>query len=287
MPPSNMLGGAWRKNPSYEVLGLSADAQTALDSSEREEAAIAKRLRAATAEHRAAMEAVHAAADADADERRRQATLSDAQLRDELRTAIARQAKTERCAQVTQTAVANARMRVAEAQAHLASFWNLDGRITEWTVAQVRQGHRHEMPDDLKNARRDAISAEDALELVQDGVRALEGELVIARAQADAAATARDRAAVAVISRHLDHVAKQLNAAMDAANKARQELLSATAVWVPLAGAAMPLPVSDAVRVVLRRGVTAPPNDENVKAGIRSWFSRLVADADAALVEMP
>lgn len=109
-------------------------------------------------------------------------------------------------------------------------------------------------------------------------------ELTDARFARDAACERRDAAAIAVIGRHCDSLASKVEEAVRRVSDLCAQLLSAAAVYVPLPGGTVgALPVSDAVRVALRRSDERPPVSQAAKDAIATWLTRLQTDAEATL----
>jgi hypothetical protein len=94
------------------------------------------------------------------------------------------------------------------------------------------------------------------------------------------AATERDRCAMLVIQKSTDSIAAQLETAMRTVTMLRQQLRSASSVWLP--GANGPLPLSQAAKYSLRPPVE-PKTDAALQTAYRTWFNALRQDADAEL----
>ncbi len=207
--------------------------------------------------------------------------MSEEALRAELASAIDALVRHERCVSVAAEALAAGESCLAAAEADLTGFADLAQRETEWTVAQVRRGHRDDPPPEMMERRVERVRAGDEVERCSRAVTMLSDEVWCARQDRDAATDARDRAAVAIISRHADDLADRVEEALARVFEARGELLSMTGAFLPLGGHVTALPVSDKVRVSLRRAADRPPVDEAVKRRTAAWFERLKSDPSA------
>ena len=275
---------AWRRNPAFAGIGLSPDSIAALDESEVVEAEMAERLRQRTQAHRDTILGQNAQIAQRHAEQQRAAQMSVDDLRADLRDAIDSHADAARRATEADRAVVRATEAVATAQSHLERFNDVDARVAEYTRDRLRSGMLAVLPANLIAQRADQHAAQEMLAATRAASVQLEAEATTARLLVETMVQRRDRAAVAVISRWCDGLAGEIEQAHRRLHDLRQRLLSASALWLPLAGVTMPLPVSDRVRASLRRQEDRPLLDEQVKAATRQWFLDLQADAAATMI---
>jgi hypothetical protein len=274
----------WRRNSAYSDLGLSPESIAALDQSEVEEQAMATRLRERMQANRALIDQGNVLINQRVAEQLRTDALTENQLRDELASAIDQVNLARSKVTVAEQILERAQQRIVETATTLARFDDIDQRAADWSVDQLRRGIHHVgMPPDLIEARRAKADATDQHALAQQAHAMMAGELETARTQAEKAAELRDQCAVAVISRWCDVLATQIEAAQQHLYILRQQTLSVSSLWIPLAGVTAPLPVSDRVRTALRRGDDRPLLSEDVKAQARDWFILLQSDAHAVI----
>jgi hypothetical protein len=273
----------WRRNPAYADLGLSAESVAALDESEREEAALAARLHERTAAQRALAGQAAAALKARHAEQTLAAQLSDDELREELATSIDRVASVRQQVAEAEQNFERARECVENAEVRCSRYSDLDAHIASYRVEQIKSGEAGALPSILIEARREQRDAAEMLEVTRAAFVNLAGELQAAQRHVYEMAQARDMAAVAVISRHCDAIANEIEITLQRLHDLRQQVLSISATWIPLVGGVAPLPVSDKVRNALRKSDKQPTSIESIKTRALDLFVRLQTDARATI----
>ncbi len=196
LPPADALP-RWRQNPRYNDLGLSAELVALLDEFEQQEAAMGERLRERTAANRALIDQGNVLLNARHAEQLRTDVLSDGELRAELADAIDEFNMARRRLGDAELVLQRANTSVAEAQARMAQYTDLDERVTQFHVARIKNSGDEGLPADLVGARREQRDAADALTASQNAYVILAAECQEARAAAEHFAQLRDQAAVA------------------------------------------------------------------------------------------
>jgi hypothetical protein len=283
VPGANALP-KWRQNPAYQNLGLSAETIASLDASELDEQTLIAKLRERTAAHRETIYGASQAAEAQYVEQQRVDQLTPDQLRDDLQDCIDRHSIALGNVKTADERVARAQEAIGIAEVRLAKFADLDERAADYRAMQIKEDRLPAtLPPNLSDKRRQQTDAQELLNANRRAHAALSLEAQAQKVHLETCAQQRDRCCIAIVSKFVDDIAVSIEEAVEHLNSLRQQALSISAVWLPLSGAVSQLPVSDRVRVALRRTDQRPPLSENMKAQTRDWFTRLQSDADAQI----
>jgi hypothetical protein len=275
---------SWRDNEGHKTLALSDASIAALDESEEVERRRAERMRELTAPIREAAEREAERQLIRQNEAARVAGLSMGKLRTELNVAIRELGLTAARATETLTNADRGAERVGELENQLAHYADLDTRIAAAKAQAVRQNVETPLPPDLIEARAERASLVEQLADARSALALLDEDVTSANASLNRAVAVRDAAATAIITRHAELVAGRVEVVLERLFDLRRELLSVTSIWVPGAdGSIASLPVTDKVRVALRRTDERPPIDEDLKAATAAWFERLKTNGEALI----
>jgi hypothetical protein len=183
--------------------------------------------------------------------------LTDNELRDDLLEAIDRHSIALEKVTTADQRVFRAREAVGIAEARLARWNDLDERIGDYIQEKIIHDRPGALPPTLADERRAQNDAREMLDATRRAHVALMLECQSAKVHLETCAQQRDRACIAIISRHVDSIAADIEQTVERLHNLRRQALSISAVWLPLAGVVAQLPVSDRVRVALRRTTNA------------------------------
>ena len=148
--------------------------------------------------------------------------LSDDQLRSELAAAI--DAHELALCQVAEAnhIVERAREAITRTEMRLTRFADLDSRIAAFNQDRLRSGQLTGLPADLIEQRREQREIQELLNATQRAFIALGTEAQTAKLNVETMAQTRDAAAVAIISRHCDHIAIEIEQTQQRLHDLRQ-----------------------------------------------------------------
>lgn len=256
----------------------------------REEALAAQRLEAdphydpwLSLEDAERVQRAHAAAAAALPPPQPEELLSEGEAREELRDAIAERESATRAVEAAERVLSRAKQRMDDADAELRSYADLDAKITDFNVEQLKAARDAELPHALAHAQRERSKTLDRLDAAHKTYDRLSAELKAAEHAAQLSREKAHWAAVSVVTCAACQVGEQLREAEARAHALRVELASfAHAALVVPGITPNPTPLPSGLKQLLNTVIKPAAPDADGKERWRSYHAALLSDADAS-----
>ena len=272
-----------RRRQSLPEGMFSADAQALIQASEETEQKFIALQRERNRQQQEAIEAANDAALKLAEEARLLETLSEEGLREQLHEAIAARSDAYIQLGIAEENEQRACQRMQNADIELLDYADLDAKIADWNVRQIKRNLHDQLPSELAQAQRQRGIVIDQLDAAHKAHDVLQGELNAAQNALRDRDDIRARAAAHVIAKYIDTLAAQLDVAIATMVELQRKIITAGSLWVSNPNGPMPLRLSATAINMVHRQLEEPCTDPTYMHTIREWHTRLLDDLRAEI----